>query len=121
MADLAESCKDSCEKIGYYCKTEMNYGDSSLVFGRAQMPCIDDKTNAKWSKNYHPSYSKNTQSCDGFAGIPKTVSCTALPPDDGQTIRLCDCESPGNSCLRECVFKAMHFQSDAFSKVAFSK
>ena len=69
--------------------------ETSYPFEKSGYNCIDNTSNAVYSKNYHPSIVRSSGKCEGFKQLPATINCTVKGPNDGDTLRLCDCIAPG--------------------------
>eukprot|EP00795_Rhopilema_esculentum_P012024 gene12024-2609_t len=93
IGGLEQSCTTACRNISFYCNVDMVMDGTTAPFEKLGVTCTDD-TNAKYSSLYHPSHSDGK--CEGYQGLPKLLNCTAKPPVDGKTKRLCDCVSPGD-------------------------
>ena len=96
---LSESCSIACKAVKMYCEPLMKQEDPMEMYAKGKSPCNDSTSNPRYSELYHPSYVQNIGRCEGFLELPRLINCSASPPDDGQTVRLCHCVSSGRFLL----------------------
>lgn len=87
-----EDCSVVCNRTGYFCNPSLKTDGTTKEFLKKNASCSDTSM-AKYSRQYHPSYSSGK--CEGYQDIPKSINCSAKP-SDSHAQRLCDCISPGN-------------------------
>ena len=95
MGSVGENCSRVCQNRGIYCNPEFQLSNSTKTYEKLGYNCLDLTTNPSYSKKYHPSYVHSSKKCEGFKNVPKQISCHSVPPTDGETVRLCNCLSPG--------------------------
>ncbi|XP_057292100.1 uncharacterized protein LOC130614680 isoform X2 [Hydractinia symbiolongicarpus] len=96
-----ESCADSCQSLGkdFDCAFFMDLGNSSARFLDAidvrdytrsvDVACNVTKSRSVYKRAIDPVYDVKNKRCNGFVGVPKSISCSAKP--DSSQRRLCRC------------------------------
>lgn len=109
-----ESCADSCKFLGkdFDCAFFMDLGNSNARFldaidvrdytRSADVACNVTKSRSLYKRAIDPVYDVKNKRCNGFIGVPKSISCSAKP--DTSQRRLCRCIDKGDLCVCSFAF-----------------
>ena len=97
MADVGElDCTLFCEEMGLVCVTDMETGNTTLIFYEKGVYCSPDDSQKKYSAEFHPAYYPENGKCVGYHSIPSKVKCTANSAGDSNNMRrICNCMNKG--------------------------